>query len=341
MVEAPSGAEISPAVSDTPASLSRRAFLFGMRNALPFGFIGLIALFVALGAPNFLTFGNVSDIVRLSAPIMIVAIPMAFLLIMGYVDLSIGSTQALAAVVTGLLITKFGAPPIAAIAGGVIAGAGVGLVNASFITRLGLSPIIVTLGMLSAVRGLALLLAPSSIYAFFDDSFAAISYTGVFGIPYYAIAAAVVVAAGAFLLAWSPVGRHVLAIGVNEEAAFLSGINSRRIILIGFVVTGAMAGVAGVMYAMLLNSAPSGSLGVLFELDVLTAVMLGGVAFNGGRGTIRGVVLGVLFLAVLQNGLILLNVPTSFGIVIKGAALVFAASLDRATLRAMFAVKGR
>jgi ribose/xylose/arabinose/galactoside ABC-type transport system permease subunit len=74
-----------------------------------------------------------------------------------------------------------------------------------------------------------------------------------------------------------------------------------------------MAGVAGLMYALLLNSAPSGSLGVLFELDVLTAVLLGGVAFNGGRGTIRGVVLGVLFLAVLQNGLILLNVPTSFG----------------------------
>ncbi len=341
MIETPPVAEISPAASGRPVGFSRRAFLFGMRNALPFGFIGLIALFVALGAPNFLTFGNVSDIVRLSAPIMIVAVPMAFLLIMGYVDLSVGSTSALAAVVTGLLITNFGAPPVVALAGGVVACAGVGLVNGTFITRLGLSPIIVTLGMLTAVRGLALLLAPSSIYAFFDDNFAAISYTGVLGIPYYGIAAGVVVATGAFILAWSPVGRHALAIGVNEEAAFLSGINSRRTILAAFVLTGAMAGVAGVMYALLLNSAPSGSLGVLFELDVLTAVMLGGVAFNGGRGTIRGVVLGVLFLAVLQNGLILLNVPTSFGMVIKGAALVFAATLDRATLRAMFAVKGR
>jgi ribose/xylose/arabinose/galactoside ABC-type transport system permease subunit len=312
-----------------------------MRNALPFGFAFLIALFVALRAPNFLTFGNFSDIVRLSSPIMIVAIPMAFLLIMGYVDLSIGSTQALAAVVAGLMITQLGTPPLVALAGGVAAGAGVGLVNGTFITRLGLSPIIVTLGMLTAVRGTALLLAPQSIYAFFDDSFAAVSYTGVFGIPYYGMAAAVVVAVGAFVLAWSPVGRHALAIGVNEEAAFLSGISSRRTILAAFVVTGALAGVAGVMYAMLLNSAPSGSLGVLFELDVLTAVMLGGVAFNGGRGTIRGVVLGVLFLAVLQNGLILLNVPTAFGMLIKGAALVFAATLDQATLRAMFAVKSR
>jgi len=201
------------------------------------------------------------------------------------------------------MVTELGAPPVVALIGGVVACAAVGFANGILITRLELSPIIVTLGMLTAVRGIALLLAPNSIYAFFDIDFASVSFTGIFGIPYYGIFAAIVVAAGAFVLAWSPVGRHALAIGVNEEAAFLSGINSKRTILAAFVVTGAMAGVAGVMYALLLNSAPSGSLGVLFELDVLTAVMLGGVAFNGGRGTIRGVVLGVLFLAILQNGL--------------------------------------
>ena len=211
----------------------------------------------------------------------------------------------------------------------------------ALITRLGLSPIIVTLGMLTAVRGIALLAAPNSIYAFFPIDFAAVSYTGVLGIPYYGILEAIIVIVGAFVLAWSPVGRHALAIGVNEEAAFLSGINSRRTILGVFIVTGALAGVAGVMYALLLNSAPSGQLGVGFELDVLTGVLLGGVAFNGGRGTIRGVVLGVLFLAVLQNGLILLNVPTSFGLVVKGAALIVAALLDQATVRALFVVKGR
>ncbi len=325
----------------TTVAPSRRLSLFVMRNALIFGFVGLLVLFVALGAPNFLTPGNVSDIVRLSAPIMIVAVPMAFLLIMGFVDLSIGSQLAFAAVVAGLLITQAGAPPLLALAGGVLSCALVGTINGTLTTRLGLSPIIVTLGMLTAVRGLTLLLAPNSIYAFFDDSFAAVSYTGIFGIPYFGIVALIVVVIGGFLLAFAPVGRHALAIGVNEEAAFLSGINSRRTVLGAFIVTGAMAGVAGVMYALLLNSAPSGSLGIGFELDVLTAVMLGGVAFNGGRGTIRGVVLGVLFLAVLQNGLILLNVPTSFGLVIKGLALIFAAALDQATLRAMLAVKVR
>ncbi len=320
---------------------SRRAYVFVTRNALPFGFAGLIVLFVVLGAPNFLTFDNVANIVRLSAPIMMVSIPMAFLLIMGYVDLSVGSQLAISAVVAGLLITSLGVPPALALVGAVASCAGVGLINGALSTRIGLSPIIVTLGSLTALRGIALLLAPQSIYAFFPIDFAAVSYTGVFGIPYFGMVEAIAIVAGAFVLAWSPVGRHALAIGVNEEAAFLSGINSRRTILAAFIVTGAMAGVAGVMYALLLNSAPAGSLGVGFELDVLTAVLLGGVAFNGGRGTIRGVVLGVLFLAVLQNGLILLNVPTSFGLVIKGVALVFAAILDQATVRALFVVKGR
>jgi ribose transport system permease protein len=331
----------APNVPSVPVASWRRAYVFVMRNALPFGFAGLVVGFVALGAPNFLTFDNASNIVRLSAPIMMVSIPMAFLLIMGYVDLSVGSQLALSAVVAGLLITGLGAPPVIALVGAVVVCAGVGFINGTMTTRIGLSPIIVTLGSLTALRGIALLLAPNSIYAFFPIDFAAVSYTGLFGIPYYGMAEAIVVLVGAFVLAWSPVGRHALAIGVNEEAAFLSGINSRRTILAAFVVTGAMAGVAGVMYALLLNSAPSGSLGVGFELDVLTAVLLGGVAFNGGRGTIRGVVLGVLFLAVLQNGLILLNVPTSFGLVIKGAALVFAAMLDQATVRALFVVKSR
>jgi ribose/xylose/arabinose/galactoside ABC-type transport system permease subunit len=330
------------AATGQPAmSSQRRVALFAMRNALPVVFVGIIILFVALGAPNFLTLGNASDILRLSAPVMVVAVPMAFLLIMGHVDLSVGSTLALSAVVVGLVSSKLGWPPLPAIVAGVAASALIGLLNGVLATYLGLSPVIVTLGMLTAVRGGALLLAPNNLYAFFSDDFAAISYTGAFGVPYFGMIALVVVLIGAFFLAWSPVGRHALAIGVNEDAAFLSGINVRATILVAYVVTAALAGVAGVMYAMLLNSAPSGSLGLLFELDVLIGVMLGGIAFNGGRGTIRGAVLGVLFLAILQNGLILLGVPTSVGFLLKGAVLILAAALDRATLRAMSAVKGR
>ena len=329
----------TPALT-TSLTGGRRLGLTLMRNALPVGFVGLIALFVLLQAPNFLTFGNFSDILRLSSPIMVVAIPMAFLLIMGYVDLSIGSAVALNAVVMGLLITDWGVPPLLAVLAAVGSGALIGALNGILVTRVGLAPVIVTLGTLTGLRGVAMWIAPEPVYGFGDD-FAAIGYTGLFGIPYLVMIAAVVIAIGGFVLGLSPIGRHVLAIGVNEDAAFLSGISTKRTLFLGYVATGMAAALAGVMYGVLLNSAPSGTLGIGFELDVLTAVMLGGVAFNGGRGTIRGVVLGVLFLAILQNGLTLLNVQAAVAGVIKGGALVLAAILDRATLKAVFAVKTR
>jgi ribose/xylose/arabinose/galactoside ABC-type transport system permease subunit len=319
---------------------ARRMRLAVMRNALPVGFVALIALFVALGAPNFLTVGNFSQMLRLSAPVMVVAVPMAFLLIMGYVDLSVGSLVALTAVVLGLAITELGWPPIAAVPAALAVGALVGAVNGLLVVRVGLAPVIVTLGSFAGVRGLAMWLAPSPVFGFGND-FSSIGNTGTLGVPWLVWMATAVVLAGAYVLALSPIGRHVLAIGVNAEATFLSGVNVPATILGGYVATGLAAGLAGVMWAMLLNSAPSGTLGVGFELDVLTAVMLGGVAFNGGRGTIRGVVLGVLFLAILQNGLTLLNVQAAVAAFIKGVALVVAATLDRATLKAMFAVKGR
>ena len=340
-VSDPIPVSVVPSPPSAPVSAQlRRGGLLLMRNALPVGFVGMIGLFVLLGAPNFLTIGNASDILRLSAPIMVVAIPMAFLLIMGHVDLSIGSGVSLAAVVAAVLIVHLGVPVVLACLAAVGTLMCVGFANGFLVTRLGLSPIIVTLGSLTALRGIGMLIAPDPVYGL-GDAFSEIGYTGFLGIPYLVWGAIVIVMIGAWVLAWSPAGRHVLAIGVNEEAAFLSGVAARRTILFGYVATATAAGIGGVMYAMLLNSAPSGTLGVGFELDVLTAVMLGGVAFSGGRGTIRGVVLGVWFLAVLQNGLILMNVPTSVGLVIKGAALVAAASLDRATLKAMFVVKGR
>ncbi len=331
----------NPAVATAEGAAPSRALLLLMSNALPLAFIGIIVLFVVLGAPNFFSLGNASDIVRLCAPIMVVAVAMALLLILGHVDLSVGSNLALAAVVAGLLITQAGFPPWAAIVCAIAASALVGVANGLLVTFMGLSPIIVTLGMLTGIRGLALMLAPNNIYAFFPQDLAAVSYTGLWGIPYFGMIAAVVVLLGVFLLSLSPFGRHARAIGVNEEAAFLSGINVRSIIISTYTLTGALAGVAGVMYAMLLNSAPSGTLGLLFELDVLIGVMLGGVAFNGGRGTIGGVVLGVLFLAVLQNGLILLSVPTSVGLVVKGVVLALAAMLDRATVKAQTAAQSR
>ena len=141
------------------------------------------------------------------------------------------------------------------------------------------------------------------------------------------IAAAVCVAATVFLK-YTAGGRHVYAIGVSQEAAYFSGIDVRRIPLILFIVSGAAAGLAGIITIARIDSAPSSSLGVGFELSALTAVLLGGVSFAGGRGTVFGIVLGVLFLGVLQNGLAIMNVSFANQQIANGLALVVATALE-------------
>ena len=231
-------------------------------------------------------------------------------------------------VVAGLLITQFGAAPVPALVGGVVACGGIGLVKwrAVHADRLvadhrdpgdAHGP---ALASAVACTQLDLRRLPDRVRG------GSIHTACVLGIRYFGIAEAIVVLVGAFVLAWSPVADGTLlrsgstkrrhSCRASTHAGRSSACSSSA---------GAMAGVAGAMRVPPPDSAPSGSLGVGFELDVLTAVLLGGVAFNGGRGTIRGVVLGVLFLAILWSCLILLNVPTAFGLVIKGGALVFAA----------------
>jgi ribose transport system permease protein len=327
----------NPRLPQAPGAALRRVRQRAATNALLLGSIALLVVFWVLN-DAFLTVDNFRNILIQASVISVVAVPTALLLIAGKVDLSVGSTLALGGVVTGLLITD-GTPVVLAILAGVLAGAAVGAVNGVLVTAWELSPIIVTLGALTAVRGIALTLAPDPVFGF-PGGFVALGENELLGVPYLVLVAAVVFLLGAVVLARMPVGRHVYAIGVNEEAAYLSGVRVRRIGLALFVATGAAAGLAGVMLAARLGSAPSGALGVGFELDVLTAVILGGVAFSGGRGTIGGVLLGVLFLGVLQNGLTLENVPAATALIVQGAVLVIAAGLDRIAVRGADAASG-
>lgn len=299
-------------------------------HALLLAVIALIIVFSNLNGA-FLTVDNFRNIFLQASYLSVVAVPMALLLISGKVDLSVGSTLALGAVVSGLLINH-GVPFVPSVLAGVLAGTIIGTINGTLVTIWEFSPIIVTLGALTAVRGLTLTIAPNPVFNF-TETFIRFGEGKLIGIPYLVWIAIVAFVIGAVVLALMPVGRHIYAIGVNPEAAYLSGVRVAPISLVLFVATGAAAGLAGVMLAARLGSAPSGTLGVGFELEVLTAVILGGVAFNGGRGTILGVFLGVLFLGMLQNGLTLENVPAATGLMVKGITLVVAAWLDRVTVR--------
>lgn len=307
----------------TPVQQARKLVA---NNALLVGVVALIMTFWLLN-DAFLTVGNFRNVFIQSSYISVVAVPVALLLIAGKVDLSIGSVLALGAVTTGLMINN-GASPAVAVLAGILVGTAIGTVNGILVTVWKLSPIIVTLGALTVVRGVALTVAPDPVYGFGGD-LRILGEGDLFGAPYLVLIAAAVFILGAIVLMQAPVGRHIYAIGVNEEAAYLSGVRVTRISLLLYIATGAAAGLAGVMIAARIGSAPSGALGLGFELDVLTAVILGGVAFTGGRGTIFGVFLGVVFLAILQNGLTLGNVPVATALAIKGSLLVIAAVLDR------------
>lgn len=316
-----------------PASRSTRqwALAIGAKNALLLGFVVMVAIFTIIRHDAFLSVGNLRNILIQSSVVMVGAVPTAFLLIAGKVDLAIGSTLAVGAVVSGLLVTS-GVPAVIAIAAGVVTGVVIGIVIGLCVSYLELSPIIVTLGMLAGGRGLAETLAPNTLYGF-GDVFDALGESGFAGIPWSVLIAAATATIGAAVLYFTPTGRHIYALGVNQEAAYLSGIRVKPLVLGLYILSGAMAALAGIMLAARIDSAPAGNLGLGYELDVLTAVLLGGIAFDGGRGTIFGALLGVLFLAVLQDGMILQNVPTSYSLWIKGLALVAAAGLDRITTR--------
>lgn len=300
------------------------------RFALGIGFVAMV-IFFTVKTPLFLTPGNIMNIAVSSTVLLVIAVPTALLVIMGHVDLSVGSTVGLAGVTTGLLINGGTPWPVAAVAG-IAVGALIGVFNGALVAVTNLSPIIVTLGMLQLVRGLAELVATNPPNGF-GPGMAALGRGYWLGMPLLVWIALAVFVLGMLFLYLTPAGRHTYAIGVNKEAAFLSGIRTTRLPLTLFLTTGAAAGLGGVLLAARLDSAPPSTLGVNFELQVLTAVLLGGVAFTGGRGTIAGALLGVAFLGVLQNGLVLLNASNSVQQIATGTALVVAAGLDEFGLR--------
>lgn len=268
---------------------------------------------------------NLRGVLMDAAIVAIVAVPGAMLIIAGYIDLSVGSTLALGGVSAGMVVQATQSPALG-VAVGVAAGALVGLINGIISPVWGLSAFITTLATLTIVRGVTQLISPLPANDF-GDEFALLGVGTLLGVPLAVWMAAAVCAVGAAFLGLVPAGRYVYAIGINPHAAYLSGVRVRILPALLYVASGAAAGLAGVVTAARLNSAPPGQLGVGFEMAVLTAILLGGVSLKGGEGTILGVVIGVIFLGLLRNGLVLLGVQTFWQNVASGIALIGAIAL--------------
>jgi ribose/xylose/arabinose/galactoside ABC-type transport system permease subunit len=297
-----------------------------------YGLLAALVLLVgalAVTEPRFRTSDNILTILDQASVVMIVAIPFAMLLIARHIDLSVGSAIAVTGVVGARVMTS-GGGTMAGIAVVLALALLIGTINGALCTYLRFSPIVVTLGMLGALRGLAFVFQDQGSAS--ADLGHAFKYLGqgrleLLDIPIKVLVAAAVVAIGWLVLYRTRKGRHIQAIGANPAASFLVGIKVERTALGIYIATSLAVGLAALVTISDLNSGPP-DVANGFEITVLTAVLLGGVAFNGGRGSILGVMLGVLFIHVLSNGFTLWGLSTNQVRVANGVVLVAAAGLQ-------------
>lgn len=282
-------------------------------------------------APSFLSAGNVKNVLVQSVFVLILSTGVTFVLVSGGIDLSVGSTMGLSAALC-VYALDHGLPLALALLAGLAAGAAVGLLNAVFITVLGLADFIVTLGALSLVRGIVELMTASRSLDTRSHAFSSLSGGDVAGIPVPVLIAAAVALVAGVALSRTRFGRSIYAAGLNPAAAYLAGVRVRRVRVQVYLVSGVLAALAGILLASRLSSVDP-ALGTGYELTAIAAAAIGGTSLAGGRGAVLGTVLGALLLGVLQNSLRLLSVNAFWFQIITGLIIVAAVLLDGALRR--------
>lgn len=307
---------------------------FAAKYGIILAFIA-ICMILAIAEDRFLSTRNIFNVLRQTSINGILAVGMTFVILTRGIDLSVGSVAALAGMVAGSLATMqtismvFSEPldPLLVVVIGTLVGMACGFVNGIIVARFAVPPFVVTLGMLSAARGLTLLYSDGRPIPNLDPGFRYIGTGEIFGVPVPALLFLAV-----FLIAWlvltrTSYGRYVYAVGGNEKSARTSGINTKRIILSVYVIGGALAALGGMILAARTGSALPQA-GVAYELDAIAAVVIGGTSLSGGVGSVVGTLFGALIIGVINNGLDLLGVESYYQQVIKGAIIVAAVMLD-------------
>jgi ribose/xylose/arabinose/galactoside ABC-type transport system permease subunit len=291
-----------------------------------FALIALVAIFTIV-EPRFLSVRNIFNVLRQVAIVGICSVGMTFVILTAGMDLSVGSVIGVSAV-SGALMMSNGLPPVLAMLVALSIGVLSGFINAFFINSFGIAPIIMTLGMMTALRGAAYILCGGMpVYGIPEGYlFLGQGYVGV--VPAPVIIMIAVFAIGYFILNKTSFGRSVYGIGGNMEASRLSGIKVKRNLYIIYMMAGALYALAGMILLARVNSGQPKT-GDGYEMDVITACILGGISVSGGEGRIGGVIIGVLMMGTLTNGMILLNIPEFWQWVVKGAVLILAITVDQ------------
>ena len=293
-------------------------------------YIALVLLIVynAIATTNFLTVDTVQLLFSQVPPVIIVSLGMALVIGTGGVDLSVGSIMAIASAVLAKFVVggqPIGVAMIAAVAAGLL----VGVFNGLVVAFARVQPIVATLGVLVAGRGIALVITGGALVELFVPIFKDIRLGKFLGIPYVMIVAALLAAAVAFLVRRTAFGYRLLAIGGNRRASVLAGLPVRRTLIVVYAISGTLAAVAGVIATARLRASDPSYIGLLMELSAITAVVVGGTSLNGGRVRILGTVTGAILLQLLETTLVSHNAPDSVARMVEAVIIIAAVYVQR------------
>ena len=292
-------------------------------------FIALIAIsiFITIFAPRFATNRNLYLVSRQISFVAIVALGELFVILTAGIDLSVGSNVGFSGIMAGLALAA-GIPPLFALPLGMLAGIAVGLFNGAVISYVGITPFIVTLGMLSMARGMIWGFTKGNPITEIPDTFFFLAEGDFLGVPASVIIMVILAIIVHIVLTYTAFGRRIYAIGGNEEATALSGINVKKIKLGVYCISGLMASISGILLIARFYSAQP-STGTGWELDAIASCVIGGTSLMGGVGSVLGVLIGATIMGVIRNGLVLMKVSVYWQDFIIGSIIVLAAVIDR------------
>jgi ribose transport system permease protein len=311
-----------------PLAVCRNVLLYLLRRKESGIFLALLGLMILITVfqSQFATGDNLYLVGRQIAFTAIMALGVFFVILTSGIDLSIGSIVGLSGVLCGLAMA-FGVPPVLAVGVGLLTGAMVGSINGAIVSYVGVAPFIVTLGMLSMARGTVLIVTRGDSIRKIPESFIDAGLADVLGVPMPVVVLVGVALFSHVILKYTVFGRRVYAVGGNEEATALSGINTRRVKFFTYVVSGVLSSITGILYVARFRSAQANA-GMGMELDAIAAAVIGGTSLMGGKGTVAGVLIGAAIMGVIRNGLVLMQVSSFWQDLIIGSIIVLAAILD-------------
>jgi ribose transport system permease protein len=306
-----------------------RAFAYRFQiECRMFAVLVVLTIVISVVSPHFLSYGNVANLMDQSVVTGIVAIGQTFVILVAGIDLSVGALTGISSVVLGLAMTSTGLPVPVAMLAALVCGGLLGLVNGVLATFGKIAPFIVTLGMMSIGRSLAYIVSNGNAISSLPDSFAVLGSSELFGLPLNFLFVVILFALAWAYLSFTKGGRTIYAIGSNIEAARASGLKVSFYMLLAYVLSGVLSGVAGVMLSSRLMSIDPVA-GTGLELDAVAAVVIGGASLFGGRGSMIGTFLGVVIMVMIRNALNLLNVGPYWQGSAIGAIIIIAVLAER------------